>query len=110
MVWDWLNGSIDWRLSGTSLRMDSLNHHPLRHFGRSRIVLVPLTKWGIVHWIDPLLTCLVPIKRQWELFECHLFIPWGKCKCFGSVMVDRLSLWNGQALAFYCWIGDGLGD
>ena len=64
LVWDWPSGSIDWRLSGTALRMDSLNHPPLRHFGWSRIVLVPLTKWGIVHWIGPSLTCLVPIECQ----------------------------------------------
>ena len=54
--------TLDWRI-GHGLALDwqndlGLNRPLLRHFGRSRIVLVPLTHWGIKtglaldwHWI-----------------------------------------------------------
>ena len=32
-------------------QMGCVNRAPLRHFGRSPVVLVPLTEWGIVAWI-----------------------------------------------------------
>ena len=41
-----------------------LNRPPLRHFGRSPVVLVPLTKWGNVTRIGLVLTWPLPI-------ECH---------------------------------------
>ena len=45
----------DWRWSDISCKMDCLNLPRLRHFDVSPIVLVPLTKWGVVRWIDPVL-------------------------------------------------------
>ena len=37
-------------------QMGCLNRPPLRHFGRSPVVLVPLTKWGNVTRIGLVLT------------------------------------------------------
>ena len=61
---DWQIGrglTLDWRI-GNGLALDwqndlGLNHPPLRHFGRSPIVLVPLSKWGfklglVKYWHD----------------------------------------------------------
>ena len=43
-------------------QMGCLNRPPLRHFGRSPVVLVPLTKWGNVTRIGLVLTWPLPIK------------------------------------------------
>ena len=40
--------TLDWQLSGVVFQFHGLSDRPpLRHFGRSPIVLVPLTEWGI---------------------------------------------------------------
>ena len=60
LVWVWQHRlALEWHIVE-----DGFSESSLAETSRIRIVLVPLTKWGIVHWIGSSLTCLVPMERQ----------------------------------------------
>ena len=73
----------NWRWSGVSLKMDSLNRPLFGHFGRSPIVLVPSAICETSVWVDEVGTGLT---LDWEIGDDRLNI----LRLFDSSSVNTL--------------------